>query len=533
MRNLNARWSSVTASFSAPPTVNEGTGIILSLSGVSDPSTADVTAGFTFAFDCGDGAGYGAFSTSSTTTCPTTDNGARTVNGKVRDKDGGETPYTASVIINNVAPAVNVGAATATINEGGTFSRSGSFADPGADTWTGTVDYGDGSGAQSLTLNADKTFSLSNDYPQDGSFTITVTVTDDDGDSDTETITLTVDNVLPVVNAGNDASISEGATFSQNGSFTDPGADSWSATVDYGDGTGVQPLNLVGKTFSLNHVYADNVGSPFTVTVTVTDDEGPATDQVVVTVSNVPPGISTVVATPTVAGNLYPITQPVSVKATFSDPGTVDTHTCSSTATSPGLTTLSAGAASASGTTCSNVFTFTEAGVYDVTITVTDKDNGSDSRTIQVIVYDPTAGFVTGGGWIDSPAGAYYANDQLIGKATFGFVSKYVKNNPTAPIGNTQFVFHAGGFNFHSESYEFLIVNQGGTNAQFKGKGAVNGATGYSFMLWATDGSSDKFRIKIWETSTNAPVYDNLLGGADGLVQPIANGSVVIHTPKK
>ena len=29
--------------------------------------------------------------------CPTTDNGTRTVNGKIRDKDGGTNKYTASV----------------------------------------------------------------------------------------------------------------------------------------------------------------------------------------------------------------------------------------------------------------------------------------------------------------------------------------------------------------------------------------------------------------------------------------------------
>lgn len=33
-----------------------------------------------------------------------------------------------------------------------------------------------------------------------------------------------------------DAAISEGALFSRAGSFTDPGADTWAATVNYGDG---------------------------------------------------------------------------------------------------------------------------------------------------------------------------------------------------------------------------------------------------------------------------------------------------------
>ena len=66
----------------------------------------------------------------------------------------------------------------------------------------------------------------------------------------------------------------EGGTFTRNGSFVDPGTDTWSATVDYGDGSGVQPLTLSGKTFTLSHVYADDDGGLFTVTVTVNDEDG-------------------------------------------------------------------------------------------------------------------------------------------------------------------------------------------------------------------------------------------------------------------
>ena len=49
--------------------------------------------------------------------------------------------------------------------------------DPGADTWTGTVDYGDGGGAQPLSLNVDKTFSLNHTYADNGVYTVRVTVT--------------------------------------------------------------------------------------------------------------------------------------------------------------------------------------------------------------------------------------------------------------------------------------------------------------------------------------------------------------------
>jgi hypothetical protein len=42
------------------------------------------------------------------------------------------------------------------------------------------------------------------------------------------------------------------------------------------------------------------------------------------------------------------------------------------------------------------------------------------------------------------------------------------------------------------------VVNQGGTNAQFKGNGLINGAldpngNSFKFMIWAGDGSPDTF----------------------------------------
>jgi hypothetical protein len=86
-----------TATFNAPASVFAGSAFTLSLSSPSDPSTADTAAGFLYAFDCGDGAGYGPFGSSSTASCPTTGTGDRSVAGKIKDKDGGVSAYHATV----------------------------------------------------------------------------------------------------------------------------------------------------------------------------------------------------------------------------------------------------------------------------------------------------------------------------------------------------------------------------------------------------------------------------------------------------
>jgi hypothetical protein len=52
-----------------------------------------------------------------------------------------------------------------------------------------------------------------------------------------------------------------------------------------------------------------------------------------------------------------------------------------------------------------------------------------------VVIYDPSAGFVTGGGWFISPEGAYSQNTTLTGKANFGFISKSALSEKTRVIG--------------------------------------------------------------------------------------------------
>jgi hypothetical protein len=187
----------------------------------------------------------------------------------------------------NDVPVVNAGP-NGSITEGSVFGQAGSFSDPDAgDIFTAQVTYGDAGSTKSLTIDpVTKTFDLNNVYTDNGVYTITIRVRDDNGGMGTDQVTVTVNNVTPAVSAGPDGSGCEGYTFSQAGSFSDPGADTFEAKANYGDGSPVQTLtaNQVSKTFDLNHVYPDN--GVYTITITVTDDDGAAaSDMVQVTVN--------------------------------------------------------------------------------------------------------------------------------------------------------------------------------------------------------------------------------------------------------
>ena len=77
-----------------------------------------------------------------------------------------------------------------------------------------------------------------------------------------------------------------------------------------------------------------------------------------------------------------------------------------------------------------------------------------------------------------------------------------------------------------------------GARALFKGEGSINGQPAqYGFLLTAVDGQvnggggADRFRLKIWDKTTDLVIYDNERGAAEdnGTATALGGGSIVIH----
>ena len=146
-------------------------------------------------------------------------------------------------------------------------------------------------------------------------------------------------------------------------------------------------------------------------------------------------------------------------------------------------------------------------------------------ESVMVIVYDSNNGFVTGGGAVDSPAGADFANGSTTGPAKFGFVSKYLPGRST-PDGNLEFQFQAGDLNFESTSMDWLVVT-GEPRGQVRGTGTINGSTVCKFEVDAWDASYtssnlDAFGLKIFACAVGGDRYRLP-------ATPLTKGSILIH----
>jgi uncharacterized repeat protein (TIGR01451 family) len=360
---------------------------------------------------------------------------------------------------------------------------------------------------------------------QPGTYTRTYMVTDPAGNTVSATRSVVVvDTTPPSIACPANITVA-GNILGSCGASVNPGQ----ATADDACSGAVTPVGSRSDAKALNAAYPPGVT---TITWTATDASGNSASCVqTITVTNANP-VATITAPS--AGAFFAAGAPVNFTGMFTDnPG--GTHLAEwqfGSVTKPGLVNEVTGAITGS-------FAFATPGVYTVTLKVTDGCGGLGlantvgSKLAIVFVFDPISGFASGGGQVDSPAGALPANPALSGKGVFAFACSYT-NGALPPKGSAE--FHFGSLNLQSTSFEFLVVAD--AKAVFRGMGKINGAGNFGFMFTVIDGQVkdaggvDRLRIKIWDKNNNdTVVYDNQMGSPDTAnpALPVSNGNVIVH----
>ena len=282
------------------------------------------------------------------------------------DEQSSETA-TVEIVVENAIPVISDLQIPDTVTEGVEVTLGAISSDAGNDelTYSWTID------GESQTENNPQ---INYTFADNGTYAGSVTVTDTHGDSVTQTFEVTVENAVPVVDAGSDVTVNEGSAVEFNGSYSDTGInDTHTVSWDFGDGD-------TADTSEVSHTYTDD--GEYTATYTVTDNDGAvASDTVEVTVNNVAPVIESLTGDTEINEG--------------------DTATFNAIASDPGNDTIAYIWNFGDGSEQLSVgneelpvsHTYSDNGDYTVTLTVRDEDGGETSQTIDVTVNNVTPTF--------------------------------------------------------------------------------------------------------------------------------------------
>ena len=276
---------------------------------------------------------------------------------------------------------------------------------------------------------------------------------------------LTVRNVDPIA-----ATFSIGATDTDEnglttltGSFDDPGTgDVHTLDIDWGDGT-LQSVTLTqgDRSFSLTHQYLDdNASDSYTIGATLNDDDGGvASTSTSVTVRNVAPVLAPLNLSSTALNENGSVT----LSGSFTDPGTLDTHTLSvdwgdgtvqNVAVTPGPFSLTHQYLDddPTGTASDN---------YTINVTVTDDDAGTDSASASVTVNNVAPSGLT----LSAPT----VNENGVATIVLGFVDPGTADVHTVDIdwgdGSLETVVLAAGTRSANLTHQYLDDDPTGTSS--------------------------------------------------------------------
>ncbi|MFO0800663.1 MAG: M36 family metallopeptidase [Gemmataceae bacterium] len=271
----------------ANPVVSEGTGVSLRMNAMTDPSTADTTAGFTYLYDFDYNGTFAAdLTTTSSTAAVALDDGSTTavVAVRVMDKDGGFSEYVTTIGVTNTPPTATVTADDVLIGQPTIVTLTSQHDDSTADQAAGflySYDFnGDGDFADAGDVLNSPSSSASFTFTTPGPQLVTVRITDKDGGSTTYPVTAAVTNVQPTVNLVVPTTVLEGgtATVQVSGSHPSTGVMDAGFTFEFdfdGDGTFDQTVartpGVTSVTIPVPAQYTLDGVRPLSVRVRVTE----------------------------------------------------------------------------------------------------------------------------------------------------------------------------------------------------------------------------------------------------------------------
>ncbi|MDQ3548482.1 MAG: PKD domain-containing protein [Chloroflexota bacterium] len=343
----------------------------------------------------------------------------------------------------------------------------------------------------------------------------------------TVTATFSISNRDPVADAGVDQTVGEGSSVALNAAgSSDPDGDSltysWSVS-----GADCPAVTLSPNANVANPSFVATDDGVCTFEVSVDDGKGGVvSDGATVTIDNVAPVVTLSEAMIQTAGSS------AILEGSFTDAGALDTHTAvfdwGDGTTSDGTIDESFGSGTASGS-----HIYATPGLYTVSLTVTDDDGGTgDATYAYLVIVDPTGGKVVGAGTFSSPTGAYLADPSFVGAVAL-YVNVEHKQQAMSPSGHVQMhlVARPGRpeLMLTSTDLDWLVVDgerawMMGTASQLKIPGLWRSSqpqVEYGFLVSIVDGKPgrhgepDLVRIKLWDSSTRAVIYDSQMGATD------------------
>lgn len=209
--------------------------------------------------------------------------GVHSIQLRVSDGRGGVDSDVVIITVLNQPPIVHPGASV-TGREGSPVTFAATATDPDAASLSFSWDFGDGITGTGAALPTAHT------YVDNGDYTVTLTADDGEGGVDVKTVGATILNVVPIVSAGDDATLTSGDTYFFRGTFTDPGLNDapWNAQLVYGDVPDIE-FAAVRPGTPIDHQRVFYKAGTFNIGLRVADkDKLGGTDVVTVTVKRLP-----------------------------------------------------------------------------------------------------------------------------------------------------------------------------------------------------------------------------------------------------